>query len=123
MLQHHIGPHDYLFTNEVGKPVNRENFLKRKLRPAARRAKIPVLDVDFQMLRRSFATVAGAIGCDVKTIQAQLGHARPDMSLTEYIQPVADVLRSQMKRLEDILRGRVPMPVDLQNKLGSGTVQ
>jgi len=123
MALHRVGPRDYLFTNQVGRPISRDNFLKRNLRPAARRAKIPVPDVDFQMLRRPFATVAGAIGFDLKTIQAQLGHARPDMSLAEYIQPVDDLRRQQIARLERILRGREPMPVDLQSKIGLGRVQ
>jgi integrase len=123
IVENKIGPNDLVFQNRDGGPLNRANVLKRKIRTAAERAKIPVLDVDFQMLRRSFATIAGALGLDLKSIQSQLGHARPDMTATEYMQPVDAVRVEQMKRLEDILRGRVKMPADLAAKLGSRMVQ
>lgn len=75
------------------------------------------------MLRRSFATVAQVVGFDVKGIQAQLGHSRPDMSATEYMQPIDARRVAQMKQLEDMLRGRVKMPVDISARLGSTMVQ
>ena len=123
MTQGGIGPNDLVFPNRDGKPIDRANFLNRRLRPAAKRARIPVADVDFQMLRRSFATVAQVVGFDVKGIQAQLGHSRPDMSATEYMQPIDARRVAQMKQLEDMLRGRVKMPVDISARLGSTMVQ
>ena len=100
-----------------------KNFLRRRLRPAARRAAITTLDVDFQMLRRSFATLAGAIsGGGAKSIQAQMGHARPDMWLLEYAQPVDEMRRRLLERMERILLGKEPVPVDLTAKLGSKLV-
>src|SRR5262249_8567669 len=88
MVEQKIGPRDFLFQNTEGRPMNRDNFPDRRLRPAAERAKIPVRDVDFQMLRRSFATVAQFVGMDIKAIQSQLGHSTPDMTASVYMQPV-----------------------------------
>jgi integrase len=122
LAEHNIGPRDFLFVNEAGRPMSVGNFLKRRLRPAAKRAGIATLDVDFQMLRRSFGTLGVAIGGDLKSIQAQMGHARPDMTLLEYAQPVDDARCRLVQRIEDILLGKEPMPVDLTVKLGSRLV-
>jgi integrase len=75
------------------------------------------------MLRPSFSTVAAAIGFDVKSIQSQLGHSKPDMSYKEYVQPVDAQREGHMVRLEDILRGLAPMPLDFGKRLGSGRIQ
>ena len=42
-----------------------DNLRKRFLTPAAKRAGITALDIDFQMLRPSFSTLSGAIGGDM----------------------------------------------------------
>ena len=70
-------------------------------------------DVDFQMLRRSFATVAQYVGLNVKAIQSPRGDVRPDMTATGFIQSIDELTAGQLKRLEDILRGREPIPVDV----------
>jgi integrase len=123
MAAERIGPEDLLFQNRDGNPLNRANFLKRRLRPAAVRAKTPVQDLDFQMLRRSFATVARLVGLDVKAIQSQLGHSRPDMTVGEYMQPIDALTAGQLKRLEDMMRGREPIPVDVAAKIGTVVIQ
>jgi integrase len=118
-----VGPTDLVFQNKDGGAVDRKNFLNRKLRPAAVRAGIPVTNVDFRMLRRSFATLALMIGFDVKSIQSQLGHARPDMTLTEYSQAVDAHTAEHMVKLEEILRGSAPLSIDASAKLGGGLIQ
>jgi integrase len=93
------------------------------LRPAAERAGLQALAVDFQMLRRSFATIAQYVGLDVKAIQQQLGHARPDMTASEYMQPLDDLTAAQLTRLERMLRGQEPMPTDAAARLATVTIQ
>jgi integrase len=118
-----IGPDDLLFTTGKGTPKDRGNFLDRVLRPAALRAGIAQRDVDFQMLRRSFATISNALGLDLKAIQSQMGHSKPDITLSVYAQPVEGVRVQQIEQLELMLRGQVPMPVDLEVKLGPARIQ
>lgn len=109
MRDHSTGPEDLVFPNKYGTPLNRQNLLNRLLRPAAKRAGIKTLDVDWRMLRRSFATWANANEVDLKAIQDQLGHAKPDLTLGEYVQSVDTVRAQQITRLELILRGKQPM--------------
>jgi integrase len=123
ILAQGIGPGDLLFPNRDGHPIDRQNFLNRRLRPAARRAKIAVPDVDFQMLRRSFATVAQFVGMDVKAIQSQLGHATPDMTAGVYMQSIDPLRAEQLMRLENMLRGREPIPADVSAKFGTVVIQ
>lgn len=122
MASSQVGPDDLVFPNQAGRPIARDNFLKRRLRPAAKRAKIATSDVDFRMLRRSFATLAPLAGMDVKAIQAQLGHANPDMTAGTYMQPVDGQRAAQMEKLCAMIRGEIPMPVDVTAKLGSKLV-
>lgn len=122
MAEQAIGPNDLVFQNRAGRPISRDNFLKRQLRPAAKRAKIATLDVDFQMLRRSFATLAAVVGLDVKSIQSHLGHSRPDMTLLEYAQPLDPITREKLATLEGMFRGTIEMPANLTARLGSKLV-
>lgn len=112
------GPDDFLFVNKVGKPMIVKNFLNRNLRGAARRAGIKTLDVDFQMLRRSFATIAWHISRDVKSLQSQMRHEKPDMFLRDYAQPLDDATRLLVQRFENVVLGKEAMPVELAMKLG-----
>src|SRR5262249_1975752 len=116
--EHRIGPNDLVFTNQKGRPMHAGNFVKRNLRRAGKRAGVTP-DVDFQMLRRTWATMAYAVERDLKAIQSQMGHSRPDMTLGEYIQPVDDKRRQLAQRMEDILIGKESIPVDLAMKFGS----
>jgi integrase len=103
--------------------MDRHNFLKRRLKAAVERTQIPVEGVNFRMLRRSFATLGQVVGLDVKAIQSQLGHARPDLTAGVYMQPIDQKTAEQIKLLEDMLAGRVPWPVDVEARLGKGLIQ
>jgi integrase len=117
-----IGPKEVLFRGRNGRPAIYSNIVRGILRPAAQRAKIPVQDVDFQMLRRSFATISQFVGLDLKAVQAQLGHSKPDMTARVYMQPVDALTISQMTRLEDLLRGRTAFPADVAARIGTAVV-
>jgi integrase len=118
-----IGPDDLLFSTRKGTPKNRGNFLERSLRPAAQRAGIAASNVDFRMLRRSFATAGNAFGLDLKAIQSQMGHANPNITASVYMQPVDGVRVRQIEQFELMLRGKIPMPVDMETKLGPSRIQ
>lgn len=119
-----IGPKDLVFQNGAGKAISRENFLRRNLRGAAKRTEIEEIGgVTFQMLRRSFATIAKYLNVDPKAIQAQMGHARLDMSMVEYAQPVDAARIEGLGRMEDVLLGRTQLDPDTWAKLGTERVQ
>jgi len=118
-----IGADDLLFLNQRGKPVSRNAFRDQILKPAAERAGLASIGVDFRMLRRSFGTVAAALGADVKSIQTQLGHSQPDMSYREYVQPVAAMQMAYVTKVEQVLLGLEEMPYDITKKMGSQRVQ
>lgn len=115
-----IGQKDLLFRGQRdGRPAIYSNIVRCMLRPAAIRAKIPVQDIDFQMLRRSFATISQFVGLDLKAVQAQLGHSKPDMTARVYMQPVDALTISQMSHLENLLRGRTAFPADVAARIGT----
>jgi integrase len=86
---HPGNPDDLIFANRDGGPRNAKNELNRMLKPAAKRAGLG--KVTFQMLRRTFATLARGT---LKDIQTQMRHSKPDTTAAVYMQPIgADVQR------------------------------
>ena len=54
-------------------------------------------------LRHTQATLLVGCGTDIRTVQARLGHASPDISLEVYTHPISENERSAAERLESIL--------------------
>jgi site-specific recombinase XerD len=80
-------PADALFfPSENGTPMRPENWLRRHLKPHAAKLKITV-PVNFQVLRRTFATNAQEFG-DVKSVQSHLRHTDIATTLGVYTQPI-----------------------------------
>src|SRR5215831_17680949 len=80
-----------------GLPWGAQNYLNRVLKPAAIRARVSLFkrktrkgeevestDVNFQVLRRTCATLFGAKAKDPRDTQAQLRHADPSVTLRHY---------------------------------------
>jgi integrase len=66
-----------------------ENFEARTLDPI--RLKLGLPKLNFQILRRTFATLAvGERKGTLKDVQKQLPHARPDTTLENYIKDIPD---------------------------------
>ena len=108
---------DWLFQTTHGRRghLNQNNYRRRVLQPAAIKAGIgiketgrrdrtgkPVLstDVDFRALRRTCATLFGAKAKDPKSVQAQLRHADPTVTLKHYQKPVLENVRVAADQLE-----------------------
>ena len=68
---------DLIFPSKKGTPIWRDNWQSRVLQPAAKHAGLE--NVNFQVLRRSFATALQKYG-NVKDIQGALRHASPDLT-------------------------------------------
>jgi integrase len=99
---------DLLFPNRDGRPKNRQNELNRMLKPAALRAGLGN-KVTFQMLRRTFATHAQGKG-NLKDVQAQMRHSKPDVTAGVYMQAIPEQQRQTVQAVEDTLFGSAQRP-------------
>ncbi len=114
------GSTDWLFQTMHGRPghLNQNNYRQRVLQPAAIRAGVgvtdtgkkdakgrPVLktDVDSRALRRNCATLFGAQAKDPKSVQAQLRHADPTITLKHYQKSIPESVRAAGDQLEQKL--------------------
>jgi integrase len=84
---HADAPADALiFPTEAGTPMRPENWLRRNLKPHAEKLGITV-PVNFQVLRRTFATNAQGHG-NAKDVQTHLRHSDIATTLGVYTQPI-----------------------------------
>jgi integrase len=94
------GPDDLVFQSPAaGAPVRDNNVLVRHLKPAGR--KLGIGWVNWQVLRRSFATWLKMAGADVKDAQALMRHSRASTTLDIYQQFVPE---SQRRAVESLAR-------------------
>jgi integrase len=92
------GPDDLVFQSPMkGAPMRDNNILVRHIKPAARKLGLPW--VNWQVLRRSFATWLKLAGADVKDAQALMRHSRASTTLDIYQQFVPESQRSVVDRL------------------------
>ena len=91
-------PDDLVFQSLVtGGPMRDNNILVRHTKPAARELGIPW--VNWQVLRRSFATWLNIDGADVKDAQALMRHSRASTTLDVYQQHVPESQRRVVNNL------------------------
>jgi integrase len=107
METHPGNPDDLLFPNREGRPRNPKNVLNRMLKPAGLRAGLG--KVTFQMLRRTFATHAQNKG-NLKDVQAQMRHSKPDVTAGIYMQAIPEQQRQTVQAVEDTLFGSAHRP-------------
>ena len=95
------GPDDLVFQSvATGRPMRDNNILVRHIKPAAR--KLGLGFVNWQVLRRSFATWLKLVGADVKDAQALMRHSRASTTLDIYQQFVPESQRSVVERLTSL---------------------
>ena len=95
------GPDDLVFQSLVkGGPMRDNNILTRHIKPAGRKAGIPW--VNWQVLRRSFATWLKMAGADVKDAQALMRHSRASTTLDVYQQFIPESERKVVDRLSGL---------------------
>jgi integrase len=95
------GPDDLVFQSLTkGAPMRDNNILVRHIKPAAKPLGIPW--VNWQVLRRSFATWLKLAGADVKDAQALMRHSRASTTLDIYQQFVPDSQRRVVDRLNQL---------------------
>jgi integrase len=92
------GPDDLVFQSvSKGAPMRDNTILIRHIKPAAR--KLGIGWVNWQVLRRSFATWLKLKGADVKDAQALMRHSRASTTLDIYQQFVPESQRRVVDRL------------------------
>ena len=87
------GDDDFIFCTHKGTFLSTENVQHRILTPI--RKKLGLSKLNFQVLRRTMATHSQHKG-SVKDVQALLRHTTPDMSFTEYVQPITESTRQMV---------------------------
>ena len=103
-----------VFVNRNGAPLDYAHWRLRTWVPACRAAGLPALR--FHDLRSLSATALVALGADVKTAQARLGHATPDVTLAIYARATAEGDRRAAEALGDLFS-----PVRARSAHGAGT--
>jgi integrase len=88
-----------IFPSGKGTPMRPENWLRRSVKPIAKAAGITV-PVNFQVLRRTFATNAQGLG-NVKDVQTHLRHANIATTLGVYTQPIDANVRQLVNAVTD----------------------
>jgi integrase len=95
------GPDDLVFSSlRNGKPMRDNNILTRHIKPAAR--KLGLAYVNWQVLRRSFATWLKLAGADPKDAQSLMRHSRVSTTLDIYQQFVPESERRVVDRLSSL---------------------
>ena len=92
---------DLVFPNEVGKPIDPRNLVRRIFWPALVRAGLR--RVRFHDLRHSYAAALLSKGENPKFIQRQLGHSRIQITLDLYGHLLPEAERDVAARLEQAL--------------------
>ena len=92
------GPDELVFQSLTkGGPMRDNNILTRHIKPAAR--ELGIGWVNWQALRRSYATWLKMAGADVKDAQAQMRHSRASTTLDIYQQFVPESQRRAVDKL------------------------
>jgi integrase len=88
-------PEDFIFPNEVGGFLLKENYSKRVLKDLAERAdcKPKIARLNFQVLRRTVATHAQHLG-SLKDVQTILRHRQAETTQQIYIQAIDKTVRA-----------------------------
>ena len=92
-----------VFHTRTGQPLDRRNLLRRHLRPACVRLRLP--EVGWHSLRHSHATMLDAVGAPLGTIQAQLGHATAEITREVYVHPIPEDHRRAVEGVERLVFG------------------
>ncbi|MDP9158735.1 MAG: site-specific integrase [Acidobacteriota bacterium] len=106
------GPDDLVFQSvKDGKPMSDQNVLKRHIQPVARRLGLDF--VDWQCLRRSYATWLVQAGADPKSVQGQMRHTRISTTMNIYAMTVPAAQRVAIEKLNAFAKPSPRMPVTL----------
>jgi integrase len=99
-------PGDLVFQSLIKQgPMSDHNVLSRHIKPAAR--KLGIGWVNWQVLRRSYATWLVEAGADPKAVQAQMRHSRSSTTMDIYAQFVPAAQRRAVSQMMDMVTARM----------------
>jgi len=99
-------PGDLIFQSLIKRaPMSDHNILSRHIKPAAR--KLGIGWVNWQVLRRSYATWLVEAGADPKAVQAQMRHSRSSTTMDIYAQFVTASQRRAVAQMMDMVTARL----------------
>jgi integrase len=98
-------PHDLVFQSlRKGAPMSDHNILVRHLKPAGR--KLGIGYVNWQVLRRSYATWLVQAGADPKAVQGLMRHSRIGTTMDIYAQFVPESQRRAVVQMTEMVNVR-----------------
>jgi integrase len=98
------GDRDFIFPNSQGGFMDYENFEARVLGPI--RIKLGLERLNFQILRRSYATLAvGERKGTTRDVQTMLRHSRPDTTLENYVKDVPESVYAMSDAMYEQIAG------------------
>ena len=94
----------FVFTNELG-----EHLKPWTLYRAFKRAAVAIgrSDARFHDLRHSYAVAAIRSGDDIKTVQGNLGHASPNLTMTYYLSVTDQMKQASAQRMQEYIKSIV----------------
>ena len=92
---------DFVFTTQVGTPVNRHNFFRRCFKPLLEEAGLP-RTVRFHDLRHTCATLLLSKNVNPKIVQELLGHANISRTMDTYSHMLPDMQERAASAMDDI---------------------
>jgi len=96
----HPSPDDHLFVNKEGRPINRDTFRAKIIRPALRKAGLPETFRTYDF-RHSHATQLIEEGASPLAVAQRMGHADPALTLRVYGHLFEGVQEALTDRLEE----------------------
>jgi integrase len=108
-------PARLLFATRIGKPYSANQVVQRKLWPVLDALKIP--RAGFHAFRHAASTLLIDLGASPATVQAQLGHSDPRVTLSAYSHTVNKSQREAVERLAQIL---IPKDTKTEDTASSG---
>lgn len=94
--------HELLFTNTMGRPLNRAN-LTRRFFAACRGAGLSIEGRSLYTLRRSHATLSLLTGDNLKALSERMGHVSVEFTQDEYVDTLPVMQQQAATRLESRL--------------------
>jgi integrase len=96
--------YDLVFPNHLGRPIEKQNLMRRSFRPLLGRAGLPPMR--FHDLRHSAATLLLAEGVHPKVVQERLGHSTIAVTMDVYSHVMPTLQKDAAERLDRLLAAR-----------------